>query len=645
MKRKVRKLIAFVMSLILLGAVSSPLSFNAYAADEGKVAKPEVSAKTSESISLKTENDKEYAIENEKDGKKVWVWAEEKQYDREKGTVTFSELKAETEYKFAVKSKGQENTEEYIIKIIKTESIDTPPETTTTPPETTAAPPETTVTPPENKSPAADPKLLNVPSSLGNPVIISVEDSVIELGPPTDLDAAYTCQYSINNGADYQNGGKFTGLEPGTVYKVKIKVEITPDNILESTVMDVKTKLIAPPKPVNVPGINSRTDTVITLGPGVAGSSGAVFEYGQLVSGTVTEWKETGIFEGLTPGTEYTFVMRAKVNDAEQMPGDISDPLIVSTKQSAAPAPPPPELLSRTETTISLKPVDGQEYGRVQSDGSVIWQDSPEFTGLNANTAYSFKTRLKFDPDKSMDSLESQGVQLKTIIAFQGSSVTGIKEGASYDVGALLTAAVTGNGMDNLNPTAGDTRWIPKNWNWGDDVSKEWSTSPYTIPFTLTKAGTYKLSVGFQLEEYKDGRWIPTDTRKSLTTTFKAIEKKAVYFTINASSGANGKINPKGAASVAKGKDFTFTFIPDKGYYVSKVFVDGKQVNVKDNKYTFKSVEKNHTISVTFGKTRLGIPQTGDNINLTLLWGAVIVSGCLVIIFLAEGRKRRKTRK
>ena len=62
-------------------------------------------------------------------------------------------------------------------------------------------------------------------------------------------------------------------------------------------------------------------------------------------------------------------------------------------------------------------------------------------------------------------------------------------------------------------------------------------------------------------------------------------------------------------------------FIPNKGYYVSKVYVDGKQVNVKDNKYTFKSVEKNHTISVTFGKTRLGIPQTGDDINLTLIWG------------------------
>ena len=91
---------------------------------------------------------------------------------------------------------------------------------------------------------------------------------------------------------------------------------------------------------------------------------------------------------------------------------------------------------------------------------------------------------------------------------------------------------------------------------------------------------------------------------------------------------------------MAKGGDYTFTFIPNKGYYVSKVYVDGKQVNVKDNKYTFKSVEKNHTISVTFGKTRLGIPQTGDDINLTLIWGAVIVSGSLVFIFLAECRKR-----
>lgn len=47
----------------------------------------------------------------------------------------------------------------------------------------------------------------------------------------------------------------------------------------------------------------------------------------------------------------------------------------------------------------------------------------------------------------------------------------------------------------------------------------------------------------------------------------------------------------------------TFTFIPDEGYEVDKVIIDGQSVDKPDdNTYTFDSVTENHNIEVTFKK-------------------------------------------
>ena len=38
-------------------------------------------------------------------------------------------------------------------------------------------------------------------------------------------------------------------------------------------------------------------------------------EFGMLGSGTDIEWNTTGVFDNLTPGTEYQFVVRRKVDE------------------------------------------------------------------------------------------------------------------------------------------------------------------------------------------------------------------------------------------------------------------------------------------------------------------------------------------
>ena len=75
----------------------------------------------------------------------------------------------------------------------------------------------------------------------------------------------------------------------------------------------------------------------------------------------------------------------------------------------------------------------------------------------------------------------------------------------------------------------------------------------------------------------------------------------AVTYTITASAGDHGSINPTGKVSVVKGQDAAFVFTADSGWQVAVVLVDGVSAGAVSS-YTFTNVTANHTISVTFEK-------------------------------------------
>jgi|GEM_PF-2559793 len=70
-------------------------------------------------------------------------------------------------------------------------------------------------------------------------------------------------------------------------------------------------------------------------------------------------------------------------------------------------------------------------------------------------------------------------------------------------------------------------------------------------------------------------------------------------YTITASSGANGTMNPIGAVVVNSGNSQTFNMMPNTGYEVDTVTVNGASVG-SVNSYTFSNVSANHTIAVTY---------------------------------------------
>jgi len=76
----------------------------------------------------------------------------------------------------------------------------------------------------------------------------------------------------------------------------------------------------------------------------------------------------------------------------------------------------------------------------------------------------------------------------------------------------------------------------------------------------------------------------------------------SIPFTIIATAGDNGTINPIGNVTVEQEADQTFTFIPDINYHIDSVFVDGiyNAAAVANECYIFENVTANHTIHVTF---------------------------------------------
>jgi hypothetical protein len=93
---------------------------------------------------------------------------------------------------------------------------------------------------------------------------------------------------------------------------------------------------------------------------------------------------------------------------------------------------------------------------------------------------------------------------------------------------------------------------------------------------------------------------VATYTFPSVTSSHTISATFAINtYTITASAGANGAINPSGSVSVNYGDTPTFTFTPSIGYHIADVIVDTVSQGTIPS-YQFPSVTSDHTISVTF---------------------------------------------
>lgn len=100
---------------------------------------------------------------------------------------------------------------------------------------------------------------------------------------------------------------------------------------------------------------------------------------------------------------------------------------------------------------------------------------------------------------------------------------------------------------------------------------------------------------------------------------YVTFEKGDTLYAITGEAGENGTISVE-EELVEKGDDLTVTIKPNKGYKISKLYVDGKSVTAAYS-YTFTNVKANHTIRATFTSgtekyTIKGSAGTGGSVSI-----------------------------
>ena len=228
-------------------------------------------------------------------------------------------------------------------------------------------------------------------------------------------------EYS-KDGENWQTSNVFSGLLYNTSYtfyqRVKSSSAALVSETSEGTVVTIKSSQSAPSAPI----ILSFTDTVVTL----------AFMPNCEYSADGINWQLTNVFSGLSPNTKYTFYQRYPETATHEASANSYGTIITTDKSKQTLIPNAPTVKSCTSYSITLEAVDGCEYSM---DGK-YWQSSPEFSGLDCVTEYTFYQRYK-ETSTTYEGKRSEATKAKTDKGTQYSPLPPILSSKSHDMVTL----------------------------------------------------------------------------------------------------------------------------------------------------------------------------------------------------------------
>lgn len=194
----------------------------------------------------------------------------------------------------------------------------------------------------------------------------------------------------------------------------------------------------------------------------------------------------------------------------------------------------------------------------------------------------------------------SNKITLPVAVAKNGYTFSGWYDNASF-AGAAVTDIPTGSsGNKEFWAKWTITEYtIIYHTNGGNNVSQ----GTYTIEDSVVLPTTYRL--GYDFIGWYDNASLKGDVMTILSIGSSGNKEfwakwATSQYTITATSGENGTIEPSGVQTVDYGSYITFSFHPDEGYELDELMVDGEIVTPIPSNYTFDYIQANHTIDITF---------------------------------------------
>lgn len=235
---------------------------------------------------------------------------------------------------------------------------------------------------------------------------------------------------------------------------------------------------------------------------------------------------------------------------------------------------------------------------RISSAGVVQWTNN----GIAISTAGGDQTSHVMIADGSGS----------VIIAWQD-----YRNGTNYDIYAQLVTSsgalgthsgkISGLKFNDVNESGTKDADEPGLANWrirlaGVIIDSTLTDINGAYVFDSLEAGSYTVS------EQQQVGWVqtvPVEGYYSITlssgqnVTGMDFGNRIQTYTISASAVGNGAISPSGSVNVNFGAAQTFTMVPDSGYHIDRVVVDGTNQGSITN-YTFYNVTTTHTITAYF---------------------------------------------
>ena len=235
---------------------------------------------------------------------------------------------------------------------------------------------------------------------------------------------------------------------------------------------------------------------------------------------------------------------------------------------------------------------------------------------------------IRPDGGYRLDSLEVDGTNV----------ASGVGSYILSDVRADMTVHAVFERSSGPGPTPQPDRYtVTASASEGGSISPSGSTTVYgggSVTFTMTPDEGHALSrllVDGEPVTVTGNTYTLRDVRADHTVhaVFEESEPpEPETHTITITSTANGTVTPSGTVEVGDGEDLTLTIIPDDGYRLGSLTVDGTSVASDVGTYTLEHVTSDHTVHAAF----VEVPVISHKVTATASEGGSITpSGTITV--------------